>query len=61
MARVERQLERVAEREAELHAALVEHATDHEKLAELDGPLREVQAQKEALEEEWLAAATVLE
>ncbi|HEX6247159.1 MAG TPA: ABC-F family ATP-binding cassette domain-containing protein [Nocardioidaceae bacterium] len=61
LARVERQLAKVAQQEEELHARLVEHATDHEKLAELDVRLQEVLEQKEALEDEWLEAASVLE
>lgn len=61
LARIEKQLARVGEREEKLHAQLAEHAADYEKLAELHGALREVAAQKEALEEEWLEAASVLE
>jgi ATP-binding cassette subfamily F protein uup len=61
MARIDRQLSKVANREAEVHAQLAEHATDHEKLAELDARLREVVAEKESLEEQWLEAASVLE
>ena len=59
--RIERQLARLAEREATLHAEMVEHAADYERLAEVDVPLRELTAQKDALEEEWLEAAAVLE
>jgi chromosome segregation ATPase len=33
---------------------------DYEKVAELDGKLRELQAEQESLEEQWLAAAEVL-
>jgi ABC transport system ATP-binding/permease protein len=61
MARVEKQLSRLEEREAELHATLVAHATDHEKLLELDAALKEVQVEKESLEAEWLEAAELLE
>ena len=61
MTRIERQLAKLGEREAGLHAQLVEHATDHEKLAELDGQLQQVVAEKEALEEEWLEVASTLE
>jgi ATP-binding cassette subfamily F protein uup len=61
VSRVERQLARLAEREALLHALLAEHAADYERLAELDGELRELVAQREALEEEWLEAAGLLE
>jgi ATP-binding cassette subfamily F protein uup len=57
LARVERRLARVQEREEGLHAQLVAHASDFERLAELDRELREVVAEREALEEEWLATA----
>jgi len=61
VSRVERQLARLTDRETGLHAELAEHAADYERLAALDAELREVVAQRELLEEEWLAAATVLE
>ncbi len=61
LARVERRLARVQEHEAALHADLAAHATDHERLVELDTRLREVSATREALEEEWLEAAEVLD
>jgi len=61
IARIEKQLARVTEREEALHAAIAEHASDYEKLAELDAELREVTSQKDALEEEWLEAASVLD
>jgi len=60
VARVERQLSRLAEREAALHAEMVEHAADYERLAAVDVRLRELGAEKEALEEEWLTAADLL-
>jgi ATP-binding cassette subfamily F protein uup len=61
MARVERQLSRLQEREAALHAELLVHASDHEKLGALDRQLREVTAERESLEEEWLEAGALLE
>ena len=61
MARIDRQLTKLANREAELHAQLAEHAADYEKLAGLDARLRELAAEKESLEEEWLEAASLLE
>jgi ATP-binding cassette subfamily F protein uup len=61
LARVERQLTRVQQEEAALHADLAENATDHEHLVELDARLRAVVAEREALEEEWLAAAEVVD
>jgi ABC transport system ATP-binding/permease protein len=61
VARIDRQLAKLAEQEAALHAALAEHASDYEKLAELDARLRELLAHKEDLEEEWLDAAALLD
>jgi ATP-binding cassette subfamily F protein uup len=61
MTRVERRLDRLAEQEAQLHAELVEHADDYERLAAIDGRLRDLAADRSALEEEWLAAADVSE
>ena len=61
MARVERRLARLQEQEARLHAELVEHVSDHQRLTELDARLREVVAERETFEEEWLTAAEVLE
>jgi ATP-binding cassette subfamily F protein uup len=61
LARLDKQLERVAVREAELNAQVLEHAQDYEKLAELGAALQEVAAEKEELELEWLEAAELLE
>jgi ABC transport system ATP-binding/permease protein len=61
VARIERQLAKLERRESELHAEMVEHAADYERLARLDVELRDLLARKEALEEEWLAAAALLE
>jgi ATP-binding cassette subfamily F protein uup len=55
--RLERQLDRVSAQEAELTAALAEHASDYTKLIELGGQLRTVQEQRAGLEERWLAVA----
>ena len=61
MARVERQLQRVAEQEERLHAELAARATDHAAVTELDGRLRELLGQREELEAAWLEAAEVAE
>jgi ATP-binding cassette subfamily F protein uup len=61
LARIDKQLARLAEQERALHDELVEHAADYEKLAVVDVRLRELTAQKDALEEEWLTAAELLE
>jgi ATP-binding cassette subfamily F protein uup len=59
MTRVERQLDRLTERETVLHDELAEHAADYERVAALDAQLREVSAEKASLEDEWLTAATL--
>jgi ATP-binding cassette subfamily F protein uup len=61
LARIERRLERIAAREAELHDAIAADATDYEKVALLDAELRELGAERDALEEQWLAAAEIIE
>ncbi len=57
MQRVERQLSRLSSEEEQLHIEMAERATDHSMILALDERLRALTAQKEALEEEWLAAA----
>ncbi|MEV0713536.1 ABC-F family ATP-binding cassette domain-containing protein [Asanoa sp. NPDC050611] len=57
LTRLERAVSRLEEREAALHDALATHATDYAKVAELDGQLRELRAERERVEEEWLALA----
>ena len=61
VARVEKQLARLTERESALHAEMVEHAADYERLAAVDVRLREVAAEKAVLEDEWLTAADLLD
>ncbi len=60
MARVEKQLARLAQREEKLHAAMLASATDHEKVLALNRELREVVDERESLELEWLEAAEVV-
>jgi ATP-binding cassette subfamily F protein uup len=54
LARLERQIATADKREAKLHEQLAEHATDFEKIATLDTELREVIANRQAAEEQWL-------
>ena len=61
VARLDKQLERLAVREAELATALAESATDPERLTALSAELTALQAEKDAAEAEWLEAAEVLE
>jgi ATP-binding cassette subfamily F protein uup len=58
--RLERQLDRLSEREAELTEQLAANATDYEKLTALGADLRAAQAEKADLEERWLAVAAGL-
>jgi ATPase subunit of ABC transporter with duplicated ATPase domains len=60
MARVERLLGKLQDAEATLHAALAARATDHEAVASLDAQLRDLHAQREEAELEWLAAAEIV-
>ncbi|WP_280266547.1 ABC-F family ATP-binding cassette domain-containing protein [Nocardia wallacei] len=55
--RLERALEKLTEREAKLHTALAEAATDPDKLVSLGAELKQVQAEKESTEERWLELA----
>ena len=57
LARIERQLARLGEREARLHARMADAAADHEAVLALDVELRALQDERDGLEEEWLAAA----
>jgi len=57
LARLERVIARLEQREAELTEQLAAHATDYVKLAELDAELRRVRAEREAAETRWLEVA----
>jgi len=59
--RLERALDRLTDREAELHAAMAKSATDHALLRELQAELDEQAAQRERVEAAWLDAAETLE
>ncbi|MFW6724313.1 ABC-F family ATP-binding cassette domain-containing protein [Streptomyces sp. MAR4 CNY-716] len=59
--RIERQLDRISGKESELHAAIAEHATDFARVAELDGQLRALAAEREELELRWLELAEAAE
>jgi ABC transport system ATP-binding/permease protein len=61
LARLERQIDQLAARETRLHEELVEHATDPDRLVELDGRLRAVTAEKHLLEEQWLEVAELVQ
>ncbi|MGN6608013.1 MAG: ABC-F family ATP-binding cassette domain-containing protein [Jatrophihabitans sp.] len=55
--RLERRIATLERREAKLHAALAEAATDYARVAALDEELRGVVAEREAAEEAWLELA----
>ncbi|WP_061298634.1 ABC-F family ATP-binding cassette domain-containing protein [Herbidospora cretacea] len=57
LSRLERQLDKLSEREAKVHAQMAEAASDFEKLGKLDAELRDLGAQKEATELEWMELA----
>ncbi|MFD4760861.1 ABC-F family ATP-binding cassette domain-containing protein [Streptomyces sp. NPDC058439] len=55
--KVERQLDKMSTRETALHAQIADNATDFEKVAKLDGELRELVAERDELEMRWLELA----
>jgi ATP-binding cassette subfamily F protein uup len=59
--RLERELERLATRETELHALMAEHATDFGRVSDLDAELRALLDQRAVVEDAWLAAAALLD
>jgi ABC transport system ATP-binding/permease protein len=61
IARIDKQLERIAEQEAALNAEVLEHAHDYERLADLGARLATLAAEKDELELEWLEASELLE
>ena len=57
LARLERQIAKLEQKEAHLHEQLAIHATDYEKVTNLDADLRSAQAERARAEEEWLELA----
>ncbi|MGL4744044.1 MAG: ATP-binding cassette domain-containing protein [Dermatophilaceae bacterium] len=57
MARLERKLSRLAEREGVLHAQMAEHAADHERVLALNRDLHALADERDVLEMDWLGAA----
>jgi ATP-binding cassette subfamily F protein uup len=57
MAKLEKQIAKWDQQQLSLHNQLAEHAMDFEKVNELNGELRRIQAEKEAAEERWLELA----
>ncbi len=60
LTRLERQIGRLTRTEAELSAALAEHATDYARLVELGDLLRAARHERAVLEERWLELAEEL-
>ena len=61
VARVDKQLARLAVREAELNQQILDNAADHELLTTVSTQLSDLAAERDALEQEWLEAAALLE
>jgi ATPase subunit of ABC transporter with duplicated ATPase domains len=60
MGRLERQIEKLSQREATLHGRMAASATDHQAVLALDAELRALVAEREQLEEEWLQASELV-
>ncbi|MCL1899293.1 MAG: ABC-F family ATP-binding cassette domain-containing protein [Promicromonosporaceae bacterium] len=60
VARLEKQIARLESQEAELHGEIAANATDYALVSRLDGDLRTLQDEKDALEAQWLEAAEAL-
>ncbi len=57
LARLERLITRLEQREARLHDELAAHATDHEKLTALVDELAALRSERSHAEESWLEVA----
>jgi ABC transport system ATP-binding/permease protein len=57
LARIERQLDKLAERESAVHARMAGAPTDYALVGRLDAELRELAAERERLEEQWMSTA----
>lgn len=55
--KIERQLNKLSDRESNLHAQIAEHSTDYDKVAKLDAELRELLSERDDLEMRWLELA----
>ena len=61
VARIERALDRLADRETRLHEDMAAAATDHDRLRALDAELRALQAERDELEAAWIETSETLE
>lgn len=55
--KIERQMDKMSEKETKLHAQIADNATDFAKVAKLDAELRELVGEREELEMRWLELA----
>jgi ATP-binding cassette subfamily F protein uup len=55
--KIERQLDKISEKESKLHAQIADNATDFAKVAELDAQLKDLDREREDLELRWLELA----
>jgi ABC-type multidrug transport system ATPase subunit len=61
LARLDRQLQTLGDREARLHDRMTASASDHEAVLALDADLRALHAERTALEERWLELAELID
>ncbi len=61
LARLDKQLSRVAAEEQRLNAAIAEHAGDYTRLAQLSAELVTLAAERDAIELDWLETSELLE
>ncbi len=61
VARLDKQLARLAQQEAAINAEIAENAGDYDRIARLSGRLVVLQAEREVAELDWLEAAAALE
>ncbi|OLT49245.1 glycerophosphodiester phosphodiesterase [Saccharomonospora sp. CUA-673] len=61
LGKLERKLDTLAEKESTLHAALADAATEPDRLMELNNELKQLQAEKDELEQQWLEASEAVE
>jgi ATP-binding cassette subfamily F protein uup len=57
LSRLERQMDKLTEKEAKINESLAQHGSDYDKLVELEGQLKLVQQEKAEAEEAWLLLA----
>ncbi|MFC7527991.1 ABC-F family ATP-binding cassette domain-containing protein [Actinoplanes sp. GCM10030250] len=57
LARLERQMDKLSEKEAKINEGLAEHGSDYDKIVELEAQLKAVQVERAQVEETWLELA----